>query len=165
MANAILNFHFYYLHTFLRTKEVTFNFFRISQQGYQVYRLVIQLPMLLITFLVQSCTISPMAVPEIFLLDVCVPTILLILRSCVKTVMDIGMKCPWVSVLEILLPRRSSLETHLYINPSPFAITITITIIIIVIFAIIDITITIVVSTSPPATPITVILIVMAMQI
>ena len=78
----------------LRTKEVTFNFFRISQQGYQVYRLVIQLPMLLITFLVQSCTISPMAVPDIFLLDVCVPTILLILRSCVKTVMDIGMKCP-----------------------------------------------------------------------
>ena len=149
----------------VRTKEVTFNFFRISQQGYQVCRLVIQLPMLLITLLVQSCTISPMAVPEIFLLDVCVPTILLILRSCVKTVMDIGMKCPWVSVLEILLPRRSSLETHLYINPSPFAITITITIIIIVIFAIIDITITIVVSTSPPATPITVILIVMAMQI
>ena len=78
----------------VRTKEVTFNFFRISQQGYQVCRLVIQLPMLLITFLVQSCTISPMAVPEIFLLDVCVPTILLILRSCVKTVMDIGMKCP-----------------------------------------------------------------------
>ena len=32
------------------------------------------MPMLLITPLVQSCTISPMAVPDIFLLDVCVPT-------------------------------------------------------------------------------------------